>query len=249
MSVIVISETVQEFLGVSYYKCGIYYQRHGQRLHRVVWKHYNGSIPRRAHIHHRDLDTSNNQPDNLSCVTADEHLSFHGKLRGGESAARLAEHARPAASAWHGSTEGLAWHKKHWEQDCAATMYAREDRRCDQCGTSYAALKRSVERFCTNACKSKWRRDDGRDNVERQCEGCRNTFLANRFKAGLYCSRECSDRFVAGKYERTVATYRCHHCGTAFEAKDRRSIWCSNRCKRANDRRKAKGLQPLSGPG
>ena len=93
MSIIVISESAQEFLGVHvHYKCGIYFQRHGKRLHRVVWSHYNGTIPRRAHIHHRDLDTSNNHPDNLVCVTADEHLSFHGKLRAGQSADILSSH-------------------------------------------------------------------------------------------------------------------------------------------------------------
>jgi hypothetical protein len=46
-----------------------------------------------------------------------------------------------------------------------------------------------------------------------------------------------------------MAQYHCHHCGITFQASDARSIWCSNRCKRANDRRKAKGLQPLSGAG
>ena len=125
MSVIVISETVQEFLGVRITSAASTISARGQRLHRVVWKHYNGSIPRRAHIHHRDLDTNNNQPDNLVCVTADEHLSFHGKLRAGESAVWLAEHARPSAAEWHGSDVGLAWHREQWERDCRTAMYAQ----------------------------------------------------------------------------------------------------------------------------
>lgn len=248
MSVTVISATVQEFLGVRYYQCGRYFQHCGKRLHRVVWQHFNGHIPKRAHIHHRDGDAFNNQPDNLVCVAADEHLSFHGKLRAGQSADIIA-HTRPSAAAWHASAAGRAWHREHWERDCKEALYAREPRACDACGQQYDAIKRPADRFCSGACKSKWRRDAGLDDVERKCEGCGSAFFANRFKLGAFCSRKCYQRTSSGTYERPISTYQCHHCGAAFEAKDSRSIWCSNRCRRANDRRKAKGLQPLNRPG
>jgi hypothetical protein len=228
MSVIVISDTAQEFLGVRYYLCGSYFQRYGKRLHRVVWSHYNGSIPKRAHIHHRDLDIANNHPDNLVCVTADEHLSFHGRLRAGESAANLAEHARPSAVDWHGSEAGREWHREHWEQHCKSGLFRRVETPCANCSQKFDGLA-GRSRFCSNACKSAYRRRMQIDVVERKCEKCASAFRSTKFKEQRYCSLACSD---PGRYERAEFEVACRLCGVTFTAKDRRAIWCSDRCRR-----------------
>jgi hypothetical protein len=248
MSVTIVSPTVQEFRGVRYYLCGRYYQKCGQRLHRVVWQAHNGAIPRRAHIHHRDHNKHNNQPENLDCVRGEDHIAYHGRQRAGEFAVSLALHARPAAAEWHGSAEGKAWHREHWGKNCQ-NLYRSVRLACDQCGSEFETIDHGRNRFCSNACKSAWRRDQLIDDVERKCGGCGVAFFANRYTDGLYCSRKCYQQTESGKYQREVMVAQCHHCGVAFEAKDRRAIWCSNRCRRANDRRKAKGLQPLSGSG
>ena len=50
-----------------------YFQRPGKALHRAVWEHHNGPVPRGFEIHHADHDTLNNDPSNLICVEVSEH--------------------------------------------------------------------------------------------------------------------------------------------------------------------------------
>ena len=106
-----ISDTVQKFNGESYYRCGQYYQRKGKRLHRTVWEYYNGEIPCGYHIHHIDGDKNNNSIDNLTLVTASEHLSNHMSTEERKELSREAiKKAIKHAPAWHKSEEGRNWH-------------------------------------------------------------------------------------------------------------------------------------------
>ena len=58
--VIVISDTIQEFNGVRYYKCGNYFQCEGIRLHREVYTYHKGKIPKGFHVHHKKDTNKNN---------------------------------------------------------------------------------------------------------------------------------------------------------------------------------------------
>jgi hypothetical protein len=186
---VIISPTIQEFRGVRYYKCGRYYQANGQRLHRVVWKAANGSIPRGAHIHHKDLNVEHNWSDNLVCIEPREHLSYHGCLRAGESAV-YAEHARPSASQWHGSEEGIEWHRQQYERHCKDALHKKVERKCEYCGAVFQGIIRP-NRFCSNACKSAARRAARADDETRTCIECGARFPANRYTKIRTCSREC----------------------------------------------------------
>ena len=48
-----------------------------KRLHREIWKEYNGEIPEGCHIHHKDGNPLNNNIENLECLTASEHHQLH----------------------------------------------------------------------------------------------------------------------------------------------------------------------------
>lgn len=152
---------------------------------RRLWKRAHGPIPPKHHIHHRDGDQTNNALANLQCVSAFEHLSFHGKNK------------------------------------------PRKPRRCTVCRAPFGA-KDKRHRFCSNACRAKWRRDAGLDNEQRVCP-CGKTFAINRYQDGLFCSRQCAG---VGKYERPRYTVQCRHCGTLYEARDIRACWCSTRCRK-----------------
>jgi hypothetical protein len=54
---------------------GYYGRTDGKRelMHRVVWEHYNGKIPKGHDIHHKDHDKENNIIDNLELYTKAEH--------------------------------------------------------------------------------------------------------------------------------------------------------------------------------
>ena len=95
----VISETVQRFDGLSYYRCGFYFQRKGRRLHRAVWEKYNGKVPDGYHVHHIDGDRSNNNIENLALMEGHDHLSEHMKapdrVEYSKKAIEIAIYARP----------------------------------------------------------------------------------------------------------------------------------------------------------
>lgn len=45
--------------------------------HRFIWRMHNGEIPLGSFIHHIDGDKSNNNIDNLVCVSREEHGILH----------------------------------------------------------------------------------------------------------------------------------------------------------------------------
>jgi hypothetical protein len=154
---IVISPTLQEFDGVRYYKCGRYFQRDGVRLHRLVWERAQGPIPEGFHVHHINGDSGNNALSNLDAVSRSDHL---GKIHGPASGARgleTIEVARLAASAWHGSEAGRAWHAAHYDLHIRPAMQRRVPATCEECGAGYmvAAARVAQGRFCGNNCKAR----------------------------------------------------------------------------------------------
>ena len=184
-----VSGTCQEWRGARFYRCGRYFQRKGSRLHRVVWAAAFGPIPPGHHIHHRDGDPANNVISNLECLSAADHLGArHGEAsakRGRRSIVRAAA----AAKAWHGSVEGLAWHRQHYDKNCApALANAKRDFVCEQCGDAFRAIS---GRFCSGRCKAAWRRASGVDDEDRRCVVCGSGFRANRYSKTAACSREC----------------------------------------------------------
>lgn len=160
MEVQVISGTVQRFNGESFYLCGNYYQRKGRRLHREVWKHHNGAIPKGYHVHHKDEDRSNNSIDNLVLMKGHDHLSEHmSKPERIENSRKSIEIAREAANKWHGSEEGRAWHsergKDNWKTRTTQTYI------CSYCGKEFQTKHiygDGMNHFCHPNCKAAYRR-------------------------------------------------------------------------------------------
>ena len=62
--------------------------------------------------------------------------------------------------------------------------------KCKQCNKS-CETKSFNKRFCSNACKSAWRRDSERDSVERKCPVCENAFNVNKYSKNKTCGRKC----------------------------------------------------------
>ncbi|MGL5904871.1 MAG: HNH endonuclease signature motif containing protein, partial [Cetobacterium sp.] len=108
MNPIIASKTKQIFNGKPYYLCGKYFQNDGERLHRTVYAYHKGPIPKGFAVHHIDEDRSNNNISNLMLMRSGEHTSHHhhGKSK------PMPEETLNAAAEWHGSEEGLVWHKE-----------------------------------------------------------------------------------------------------------------------------------------
>lgn len=176
-------------------------QRGYKRLHEEVWMHANGvtEVPDGFHVHHIDHDHSNNDPRNLRIVPAAEHTSYHQRKRlecpdAYRSQLDHLERIRPQAAEWHRSDAGREWHREHGRRTWEGREYVEKS--CEQCGDSYETRStHGGERFCSNKCKSAWRRDSGVDDVDRTCAVCGIVFRINKYSRAKNCSRQCGGRF------------------------------------------------------
>lgn len=170
-----------------------------KRLHRYVWEYFKGDIPTGHHVHHKDGDKSNNHIENLVLVKHSKHVRLHGILNSIDdewiewARNNLHVNARPAASEWHGSEEGKEWHREHY-QKMKHKLHAKEIKICDYCGKEYEGFARKTDRFCSNKCKSAWRRKVGLDNETRTCAYCGREFETNKYEKTKCCSRSCSNK-------------------------------------------------------
>ena len=170
-----------------------------QRLHRYVWQHFNGPIPEGYHIHHRDGNKGNNDIENLAVVSHSKHTTYHGIGNSMDSEwmewsrKNLLKNAIPAASEWHGSEEGREWHKEHYE-NMKDRLHATSEFVCEFCGEGFEAVDNGQNKFCSNRCKSAWRRASGIDDEVRKCAYCGENFTVNKYKKTKCCSKTCSNK-------------------------------------------------------
>ncbi|WP_376780651.1 HNH endonuclease [Timonella senegalensis] len=170
-------------------------QRGIRRLHEEIWMHTHNvdSIPDGWHVHHKDHNHSNNEPENLVAIPSADHLSHHGAQPRTEAQRAAWQRAQAAAAQWHASDAGRAWHQEHGREAWEGREYRTEQ--CDQCSRDYETrASQCHDRFCSNACKSAWRRASGLDDEERVCEHCATSFVVNRYAKTRFCSRLCASR-------------------------------------------------------
>lgn len=176
-----------------------YFSKITQKLHWAVWEHYNGEREKGKHIHHKDGDRTNNHISNLEAVDAFEHLSTHAKERfriNPGHKERFYKAGVEAAKDWHGSEEGNAWHRQHAANfNFGKKTYGK--RKCEVCSSEFEAWHKSngegggSHRFCSNKCKSTYRRASGVDDVTRNCANCGKPFTRNKYYYTKNCSRTC----------------------------------------------------------
>lgn len=167
------------------------------RAHVWVWENYFGPVQKGCHIHHIDGNKSNNEQRNLEELTVKEHFSRHDSPQ--RRAANLIHinEIRPLTKEWHGSNQGLEWHRKHglktWEERKSFNF------ECKQCRKK-SETKTFHQDFCSNACKSAWRRKEGLDNVEKSCPICESKFKVNKYAKTKCCSRSCGHLLSSQKH-------------------------------------------------
>lgn len=164
-----------------------------RRLHVYVYEHETGCrVPDGYEVHHKDFDKGNNEFSNLVCITSYDHHMIHAAHRSPEQIRKayknLIEKAQPEAIRWHRSGEGRKWHKKH-----AAEQWAEKtgvEYTCDQCGKTFTTRHiygKYSNHFCSNSCKSAYRRASGVDDVDRECVICGEKFRINRYQKQCKC--------------------------------------------------------------
>lgn len=174
-----------------------YYSSGPIRLHRKVWEYHNGEIPKGYEVHHIDFDSTNNDISNLMCIPAKEHKRIHMELMTEKRKEQLREHlkknARPKASEWHKSEAGNEWHKKHYEK-MKDKLYAKELKPCLSCGNEFLGYLGNGNKFCSNKCKSKYRRDNKLDHIDKKCIICNGIFRRSKYSKTLTCGNDCKSK-------------------------------------------------------
>lgn len=168
------------------------------RLHRFVWENSNGEIPKGYAVHHIDRDKDNNDINNLKLMQLAEHIKYHAAnmSESVRDALRrnMIENALPAAIEWHKTEAGSRWHSKHAKKVYERLKTIKTTGICENCGKEYEkyAMLGRRPHFCSNKCKSAWRRKQGLNLEERVCVYCGAKFLTDKYKNVSCCSRACA---------------------------------------------------------
>lgn len=165
-----------------------------ERMHRYVWRDIYGDIPNGCEIHHIDGDRSNNDISNIMCLSAEAHRKHHADNLTEEQREKLRENmnenARPAAAEWHRSEAGKEWHKQHYSR-FSHLLHEKVEKVCENCGAAFVGTPCSL--FCSNACKSAYRRKMKADYITKVCPVCYKEYETNKYKAALTCGRSCAN--------------------------------------------------------
>ena len=151
----VINETEQEFQGRTYWPTkGGYYRRRMRWLSREVWEANFGPIPPRHHVHHRDENPANNQPENFDLKSPKAHTRHHWTPERQHKAEVHMAKIRPLTKVWHRSPEGRAWHSENGKLNRAKRKPI--PKQCAQCGNAFMGVQ-PFGRFCHPNCKMRAR--------------------------------------------------------------------------------------------
>lgn len=184
-----------------YYLSSIFIKNNKRiRLHRYIWENEKGVIPKGYHVHHKDFDKNNNCINNLECIVGLRHFRIHGKDKCKDKKWFKAFHEKgiEAAKLWHKSEDGVNWHKEHYKK-MKDKLHKKKIIKCLNCEKLFEGLDNNVNKFCSNNCKSGYRRKSGVDNEKRICKYCGKYFTTNKYSKKLYCGQDCINRSREGK--------------------------------------------------
>jgi hypothetical protein len=170
----------------------------GQKnLHRYIWVKYYGKIPDGYQVHHKDKNKENNDISNLELLTNNEHAKRHSYKDDTERYLKQLEHLnkiRPKEVYQWSKEQDIEKREKHRAAlKLAMSLIEKAERECKYCGKKFMANQFGVHSFCSNKCKSAWRRKSGVDNETRICICCGKQFLVNRHSRTETCDRHCSN--------------------------------------------------------
>ena len=143
-------------------------------------------------VHHIDGNKDNNKIDNLKLLSKEEHCKIHNNRN---------ENSHRHVCKRCGRTYWSSVSKSADVCDRCAPEFAiggssvlMIKKTCEYCGSEYETkgVNRSRSKFCSNNCKSAYRRASGVDKIEKVCVFCGNTFKTDKYSGAIYCSPRCA---------------------------------------------------------
>ena len=122
------------------------------RLHRAVWEHHNGEIPRGWHVHHDNEDKGDNRAANLRCMPGGDHTHTHSVFKRDRSAWRKPE---PFTAVCGACGAPLTRRVRQAEYTCTRCQQIKADakREIDKhCAHCARAFKSRAGHFCSQRC-------------------------------------------------------------------------------------------------
>lgn len=158
-------------------------------LHRYKYTKEVGPIPEGWHIHHKDYNPHNNDISNLQALSPEDHAAFH--LPSKELIRKWQSAGIKEAPVWHASEDGATWHKQHYKEKLKSIWEVRVKCNCANCNSEMESKRKKVNTFCSNKCKSAWRRKNKPDKKIVLCPVCQKEFETLKYLPNTYCSKEC----------------------------------------------------------
>jgi len=181
-----------------YYQAGFKGFNGKKWLHQYIYEKEKGVILKGYHVHHIDKNKDNNDISNLELLSSSEHSRKHSHFKDNpESYKRQIEHLekiRPKEVYKWSQEPDLEKREKHRAAHIAAMALIEPVKYiCLNCDKEFMNMPNGIHRFCSNLCKSAYRRKHGIDNEQRICINCNKSFAANRYKKTITCSRHCQN--------------------------------------------------------
>lgn len=167
-------------------------KKYSRYLHRQMWFDVHGKVPTGYHVHHLNHNSLDNRIENLGLIERHAHARLHSRKRVKENPEffqRMQQAGILQAPKWHASPEGIEWHKRNAAK-CNFGHHIYGEHKCESCGKEFIA-KSWQSRFCSNNCKSQWRRNAGLDNIVKQCKTCGKDFQANKYQYAIVNCQSC----------------------------------------------------------
>lgn len=186
-------------------------------LHQYIWIQVNGEIPKGYHIHHIDHNKNNNNIENLELISPSEHSKLHWEnneeLRE-FSKKNIREKAMPALKKWKQTKEAKEFYSLMGKRNTSHLLDAmkrKSKKICEYCGKEYEVndCTKSHSRFCSNKCKSYWRKKQGIDNEIRKCVVCGKEFEVNKYARKECCSKTCAGKKSSASRKGKPQKRRC----------------------------------------
>jgi len=166
-------------------------------LHQYVYEKEVGIILNGYEIHHIDKNKDNNDISNLELVKSKEHGHKHTYRDNPERMKNQKEHLdkiRPKETyKWSQEPDLIKREQHRAKHKSAMALIEPVKYICVNCGKEFMNTPNGIHRFCSNSCKSAYRRKMGFDNEERICMECGKSFTVNHYVKSVTCSPHCQN--------------------------------------------------------